>query len=65
PKWLRTATRRYRTNNSNQKPLERTQDWIKLGGKVRDVEEQVIDRGRERQDGGECAIDVRGCSLFF
>ncbi|MGO8535016.1 hypothetical protein ACC756_32415, partial [Rhizobium ruizarguesonis] len=25
---------RYRTNNSNQKPLERTQDWIKLGGKV-------------------------------
>ncbi|MBB4390788.1 hypothetical protein GGE61_007166, partial [Rhizobium leguminosarum] len=31
---LRTATRRYRTNNSNQKPLERTQNWIKLGGKV-------------------------------
>ncbi|MGO6888570.1 hypothetical protein ACCS89_20360, partial [Rhizobium johnstonii] len=26
---------RYRTNNSNQKPLERTQNWIKLGGKVR------------------------------
>ncbi|MGO6784299.1 hypothetical protein ACC699_36820, partial [Rhizobium ruizarguesonis] len=25
---------RYRTNNSNQKPLERTQNWIKLGGKV-------------------------------
>ncbi|MGO8336975.1 hypothetical protein ACC778_33215, partial [Rhizobium ruizarguesonis] len=25
---------RYRTNNSNQKPLERTQNWIELGGKV-------------------------------
>jgi hypothetical protein len=34
PKWLRTATRRYRPNNSNQKPLERTQNWIKLGVKV-------------------------------
>ncbi|WP_165418984.1 hypothetical protein [Rhizobium leguminosarum] len=31
---LRTATSRYQTNNSNQKPLERTQNWIKLGGKV-------------------------------
>ncbi|WP_234820332.1 MULTISPECIES: IS3 family transposase [Sinorhizobium] len=34
PKWLRTATRRYRRNCSNPKPLERTQNWIKLGGKV-------------------------------
>ncbi|MEI1247982.1 hypothetical protein V8P77_08085, partial [Rhizobium sp. 1AS14I] len=35
-KWLRTATRRYRYHPKyrNQKPLERTQNWIKLGGKV-------------------------------
>ncbi|MDL2403976.1 hypothetical protein PY649_34565, partial [Rhizobium mayense] len=32
--WLRTATRRYRRKYSNPKPLERTQNWIKLGGKV-------------------------------
>ncbi|MDL2403906.1 hypothetical protein PY649_34165, partial [Rhizobium mayense] len=33
--WLRTATRRYRRKYSNPKPLERTQNWIKLGGKVK------------------------------
>ncbi|KQX45478.1 hypothetical protein ASE29_34770, partial [Ensifer sp. Root74] len=32
--WLRTATRRYRPQYSNPKPLEQTQNWIKLGGKV-------------------------------
>ncbi|MFK3968887.1 patatin-like phospholipase family protein, partial [Ensifer adhaerens] len=31
---LRTATRRYRPQYSNPKPLEQTQNWIKLGGKV-------------------------------
>ncbi|MBB2755187.1 UNVERIFIED_ORG: hypothetical protein GGI57_005929, partial [Rhizobium aethiopicum] len=30
----RTATRRYRRKYSNPKPSERTQNWIKLGGKV-------------------------------
>ncbi|MFB0692154.1 hypothetical protein ACA106_16690, partial [Agrobacterium pusense] len=34
PKWLRTTPRRYRPEYSNPKPLERTQNWIKLGGKV-------------------------------
>jgi putative transposase len=34
PKWLRTATRRHGPKYSNPKPLERTQNWIKLGGKV-------------------------------
>ncbi|MGV1918192.1 hypothetical protein ACQZ5M_20910, partial [Rhizobium sp. 22-785-1] len=32
--WLRTTPRRYRPEYSNPKPLERTQNWIKLGGKV-------------------------------
>ena len=32
--WLRTATRRYRPEYSNPEPLERTQNWIKLGGNV-------------------------------
>ncbi|SDF58793.1 hypothetical protein SAMN05421750_1171, partial [Agrobacterium pusense] len=31
---LRTTPRRYRPEYSNPKPLERTQNWIKLGGKV-------------------------------
>ncbi|MCO5960218.1 hypothetical protein NBH21_26025, partial [Rhizobium sp. S101] len=35
PKGLRTAPRRYRHKHNNPKPLERTQNWIKLGGKVK------------------------------
>ncbi|MBY5816675.1 hypothetical protein HFN60_13615 [Rhizobium leguminosarum] len=42
PKWLRTATRRYHLKYRNQKPLERTQDWIKLGGKARHDEEKAL-----------------------
>ncbi|KKZ84475.1 hypothetical protein CO674_34840 [Rhizobium hidalgonense] len=34
PQLLRTATRRYRRKYSNPKPSERTQNWIRLGGKV-------------------------------
>ena len=35
PEWLGTKTRRYRPEYSNPKPLERTQNWIKLEGKVK------------------------------
>ncbi|MBA8801689.1 hypothetical protein FHW77_005446, partial [Agrobacterium sp. RC10-4-1] len=35
---LRTTPRRYRPEYSNPKPLERTQNWIKLGGKVKSSE---------------------------
>lgn len=33
PEWLRTASRRYRPEYSNPKPLERTENWIKLGAR--------------------------------
>ncbi|TBH52785.1 hypothetical protein ELG62_03925 [Rhizobium leguminosarum] len=39
---LRSATRRYHLKYRNQKTLERTQDWIKLGGKVRPDEERAL-----------------------
>ncbi len=48
PKWLRTATRRDRPKYSNQKPLERTQNWIKLGGKVRGMPHHSKEVGRVR-----------------
>ncbi|MGZ2441981.1 hypothetical protein ACVI55_004417 [Sinorhizobium medicae] len=49
PEWLRTASRRYRPEYSNPKPLERTENWIKLGGKVRTFRTRSLPRLRMDQ----------------